>query len=76
MSSPVQKPIHFNLYIPLEIPWTEEPGGLQSSYSPWGHKESDKTEGLNHNYWTIHLAGVAKVAVVGRVTAPTKISTF
>jgi len=22
------------------IPWTEEPGGLQS----WGHKESDKTE--------------------------------
>ena len=25
-----------------EIPWTEEPGGLQSS--PWGHKESDTTE--------------------------------
>ena len=25
------------------IPWTEEPGGL---YSPWGHKESDKTEQL------------------------------
>ena len=22
------------------IPWTEEPGG----YSPWGHKESDRTE--------------------------------
>ena len=22
------------------IPWTEEPGG------PWGHKESDMTEGL------------------------------
>ena len=24
-----------------EIPWTEEPG----SYSPWGRKESDTTEG-------------------------------
>ena len=24
------------------IPWTEEP----SSYSPWGHKESDMTEQL------------------------------
>ena len=23
-----------------KIPWTEEPGGLQS----WGHKESDTTE--------------------------------
>jgi len=22
-----------------EIPWTEEPGGLQ----PWGHKETDTT---------------------------------
>ena len=26
-----------------EIPWTEEPGGLQS----WGHKESDTTERLH-----------------------------
>ena len=26
-----------------EIPWTEEPGGLQ----PMGHKESDTTERLN-----------------------------
>ena len=26
-----------------EIPWTEEPGGVQS----WGRKESDKTEQLN-----------------------------
>ena len=25
------------------IPWTEEPGGLQS-YSPWGHKELDLTD--------------------------------
>ena len=23
------------------IPWTEEPGGL---HSPWGHRESDRTE--------------------------------
>ena len=29
-----------------EIPWTEEPGGL---YSPWGHRESDMTQGLNNN---------------------------
>ena len=28
-----------------KIPWTEEPGG----YSPWDHKESDKTEQLNAN---------------------------
>ena len=26
------------------IPWTEEPGRL--GCSPWGHKESDTTEGL------------------------------
>ena len=26
-----------------KIPWTEEPGGLQS----WGHKESDTTERLS-----------------------------
>ena len=25
------------------IPWTEEPGGLQS-YSPWSHKELDLTD--------------------------------
>ena len=29
-----------------EIPWTEEPGGLQSQ----GHTESDMTERLNNNY--------------------------
>ena len=28
-----------------EIPWTEEPGGLQSL----GHKQSDTTERLNNN---------------------------
>ena len=28
-----------------EIPWTEEPGGLQSM----GHKESDRTQQLNNN---------------------------
>ena len=27
------------------IPWTEEPGGL----SPWGHKESNRTEQLMNN---------------------------
>ena len=77
MPNPVQKPIHFNLYIPLEIPWTEKPSGLQFSYSPWGCKESDRTEGLkHHNYWAIPLAGVLKGAATGRVMAPTQISTF
>ena len=33
----------------LENSWTEEPGG----YSPWGHKESDMTEGL-----TFSLSGL------------------
>ena len=28
-----------------KIPWTEEPGGLQS----WGHKESDTTKQLKLN---------------------------
>ena len=27
-----------------KIPWTEEPGGLQS----WGHKESDTIEHVAH----------------------------
>ena len=26
------------------IPWTEQPG-----YSPWGHKESNRTEALTHS---------------------------
>ena len=28
-----------------KIPWVDEPGRL---YSPWGHKESNMTEGLTH----------------------------
>ena len=32
---------HFSI-LAWEIPWTEEPGGLQS----WGHKELDTTEQL------------------------------
>ena len=31
-----------------EIPWIEEPGGLQSMKS----QESDRTEGLNNNFKT------------------------
>ena len=27
------------------VPWTEEPG---VGYGPWGHKESDMTQGLNN----------------------------
>ena len=33
--------IHFSV-LAWEIPWTEEPDGC----SPWGHKESDRTERL------------------------------
>ena len=28
------------------IPWTEEPGGLQT----WGHEESDTTEATSHTH--------------------------
>ena len=31
-----------------KIPWTEDPGGL---YSPWGCKESDKTERLHFHFF-------------------------
>ena len=34
------------------IPQTEEPGGL---YSPWGHRESGRTEQLSHTY-TDHMS--------------------
>ena len=34
--------IHFSI-LAEKAPWTEGPEG----YSPWGHKESDKTEQLN-----------------------------
>ena len=34
------------------IPQTEEPGGL---YSPWSHKESDKTERLTLSFLLIHI---------------------
>ena len=33
-----------------EIPWTEEPGGLQST----GHKESDTTETETHTHTHTH----------------------
>ena len=32
------------------IPWTEEPGRLQSGCSPWTCKESDTTELLIHTH--------------------------
>ena len=35
---------HSSILAYKKIPWTEEPGGL---YSPWGLKESDRTERLN-----------------------------
>ena len=41
-----------------KIQWTEEPGGC----SPWGHKESDKTEGLRvHTHTHTHTPGAEKV---------------
>ena len=33
---------HFSIHA-WRIPWTEEPGEL---HSPWGHKDSDKTDQL------------------------------
>ena len=33
--------------IAWKIPWTEEPGRL---YSPWGRKESDRTERLHFHF--------------------------
>ena len=36
-----------------KIPWTEEPGGLHSS---WGHKESDATERACTQLHTRHSA--------------------
>jgi len=35
-----------------KIPWTEEPGRLRSlvGCSPWGRKESDKTEWLHFHF--------------------------
>ena len=38
-----------------EIPWTEEPGGLQSI----GSQESDTNERLNHNVKIIAILGQA-----------------
>ena len=36
---------HFSI-LAWRIPWTEEPGGLQST----GHKESDTTKRLTHTH--------------------------
>ena len=41
---------HSNILV-WRIPWTEEPGGL---YSSWGRKESDMTERLNLSLFTIY----------------------
>ena len=40
---------HFNI-LAWRIPWTEEPGGL---YSSWGCKESDMTEQADTQQCTI-----------------------
>ena len=37
--------------LPWKIPWTEEPGGLQSM----GLQESDMTEQINHHHHAIFL---------------------
>ena len=41
-----------SIILAWRIPWTEEPGGL---YSPWGHKESDTTEGLTFIFSLLEL---------------------
>ena len=37
---PEEEMATYSSILAWRIPWTEEPGGLQS----WGHKESDTTE--------------------------------
>ena len=44
-----------------KIPWTEEPGGLQSM----GHKESDTTEQLTHIEMIIHVGDFTAWCKVG-----------
>ena len=42
--NPLEKEMANHSSIPAwRIPWTEEP----VDYSPWGHKESDTTQGVN-----------------------------
>ena len=41
-----------------KIPWMEEP----HRYSPWGHKESDMTEGR-------HLSALGDLALIGLMKA-------
>ena len=41
---------HSNILV-WRIPWTEEPGGL---YSSWGRKESDMTERLSLSLFAIY----------------------
>ena len=36
-----------------QIPRDGEEQGSLVHYSPWGHQESDKTEWLNNNKWTL-----------------------
>ena len=49
---------HTNI-LAWRIPWTEEPGGLHSS---WGCKESDMTERLTHT----HILYVITHTLLGR----------
>ena len=41
--NPWRRRIPTPVFLALRIPWTDEPCGL---YSPWGQKESDRTEQL------------------------------
>ena len=57
-----------------EIPWTEEPGRVQSTgagYSPWGHKESDTTKGLtlSHTFNGSDLQSSFEVSIIHPVKA-------
>ena len=42
----------------LKIPWTEEPGGLQSI----GLKESDMTERLSMNWIIVNIKGIIHIS--------------
>ena len=52
---------HSNI-VAWRMAWTEEPG----SYSPWGHRESDKTEVTQNNFRLYYNGIVIKSMVLAQ----------
>ena len=66
--------IHSSI-LPSRIPWTEEPGGLQSM-GPWSWKESDMTEQLTHFNWRIINCHIVMVSAIHQHEPATGIYMF